>query len=76
MMKAFVVITRYLFCRLYLSVKLMFALSIFLTYAIQFYVPVNIIWSFLDEKAKKRGSSLPAYTEYALRFTLVLLTCK
>ncbi|XP_045205874.2 proton-coupled amino acid transporter 1-like, partial [Mercenaria mercenaria] len=60
---------------LYLSARLMFAASIFLTYAIVFYVPMEIIWHYVDKRTKMRGTSLPVYTEYLLRLALVLGTC-
>ncbi|XP_053398494.1 proton-coupled amino acid transporter 1-like isoform X2 [Mercenaria mercenaria] len=60
---------------LYLSVKLIFASSVFLTYGIQFYVPIEIIWHFVDKKRKIGSTSIPAYTEYFIRLFLVLLIC-
>ncbi|PVD34912.1 hypothetical protein C0Q70_06193 [Pomacea canaliculata] len=57
---------------LYLSVKLMFAISIYVSYGIQLYVPIRIIWPSLEEKLhrdwqKKHGESL-------LRVSFVILT--
>lgn len=56
------------------SVKLTMALAIFLSYGLQFYVPLGIIWPPLknrlhSEKAQKAG-------EIILRTSLVILTCK
>ncbi|KAL5012674.1 hypothetical protein ScPMuIL_011225 [Solemya velum] len=57
---------------LYLSVKLMFALSIFITYALQLYVPIRIIWPHLEKILEKR---IPMkYAEYVFRTLLVLFT--
>jgi proton-coupled amino acid transporter len=52
------------------SVKVMIAVSIFLTYALQFYVPMEIIW-------KSIGDRFGAYkltAEYFVRGFLVLAT--
>jgi len=52
-------------------VKLMMSLAVFFTYALQVYVPIDIINPFIQ-----RRISPPNYlkAEYALRFSLVLLT--
>lgn len=53
------------------SVKVMIALAIFLTYALQFYVPMEIIRKgFIDVHLRK----YPVASEYILRVSLVLLT--
>ncbi|XP_056630452.1 proton-coupled amino acid transporter-like protein pathetic isoform X2 [Diorhabda carinulata] len=51
------------------SVKLMIAVAIFFTYALQFYVPMEIIW-----KAVKNNFQRKALAEYSIRFSLVTLT--
>ncbi len=61
-------------CRLYLSVKLMFSLAIFITYGLQFYVPVVIIWYPLREKLQSR--TLRRYGEYIFRLSAVTVTCE
>lgn len=48
---------------LYLSVKLMFAIAIFVSYGVQFYVPIKIIWPTIEkrihsERWKTHGESL------------------
>ncbi len=59
--------------RLAQSVKVMIALAIFLTYALQFYVPMEIIRKgFIDVHLRKH----PVASEYVLRVALVLLTGK
>ncbi|XP_046387616.1 proton-coupled amino acid transporter-like protein CG1139 isoform X2 [Ischnura elegans] len=54
------------------SVRVMMALAIFLSYGLQFYVPVGILWPFIKprlqtEQAQKVG-------EYTLRVVLVIIT--
>ncbi|XP_008211722.2 proton-coupled amino acid transporter-like protein CG1139 [Nasonia vitripennis] len=52
------------------SIKVMFAVAIFITYALQAYVPVEIIWTtYLDHRIKKNK----LFWEYIVR-TLVTLT--
>lgn len=52
------------------SVKLMIAIAIFLTYALQFYVPMEIIW----KNIKGTFSHHQNIAEYSLRITLVIGT--
>ncbi|EEB18928.1 proton-coupled amino acid transporter, putative [Pediculus humanus corporis] len=55
------------------SVQILFAIAIFITYALQSYVPVEIIWfTYLKDKCEKSNHSL--LYEYLLRTTLVILT--
>ena len=57
------------------AVQVLFAIAIFITYALQSYVPVEIIWStYLKEKFEKSRYNL--LYEYILRTVLVLVTCK
>ncbi len=49
------------------------SVAIFCSYAIQFYVPVTILLPFFHERVSERYHLL---VEYALRFTMVLFTCK
>lgn len=46
---------------LFLAVRLMFALSLFISYGLQFYVPVSIIWPFIERQAEKKGHTLPRW---------------
>ena len=62
--------------RLYLSVRLMFAVSLFISYGLQFYVPVSIIWPLIDKKMERKGRLLPWYSEYIFRLILVCVTCE
>lgn len=57
---------------LYLSVKLMFAIAIFVSYGVQFYVPIKIMWP----SVKRRLSSprLKAYGESVFRIIFVIIT--
>ena len=62
--------------RLYLSVKLMFAVSLFISYGLQFYVPMNIVWPFIIRKTREKNVNVPPYMEHVLRVCIVLFTCK
>lgn len=53
-------------------VRVVMALAIFLSYTIQFYVPVNIIGPWL--RAQLHGESRRVFGDYALRIGLVLVT--
>eukprot|EP00092_Neocalanus_flemingeri_P025306 GFUD01027438.1.p1 GENE.GFUD01027438.1~~GFUD01027438.1.p1 ORF type:complete len:485 (+),score=100.26 GFUD01027438.1:130-1584(+) len=52
-------------------VKLMMSLAVFFTYALQVYVPVDIINPFIQKRVSPQNY---LKAEYALRFSLVLLT--
>lgn len=52
------------------SVNVMIAVAIFLTYALQFYVPMEIIWKAL----KHRFTSKPLLAENTIRISLVIAT--
>uniref|UniRef100_A0A1B6KPD0 Amino acid transporter transmembrane domain-containing protein n=1 Tax=Graphocephala atropunctata TaxID=36148 RepID=A0A1B6KPD0_9HEMI len=52
------------------SVKIMIAIAIFLTYSLQFYVPMEIIW----KSMKHRFTKHPALVEYSIRIALVIMT--
>ncbi|XP_065332767.1 proton-coupled amino acid transporter-like protein CG1139 [Cloeon dipterum] len=55
------------------AVKIMFSLAIFITYALQCYVPVDIIWNnYLKSKYEKHSKSL--LIELGVRTMLVLTT--
>lgn len=60
---------------LYLSVKLMFAVSLFISYGLQYYVPINIIWPFIERWSERKEKHIPCYAEYFFRFFIVLCTC-
>ncbi|CAH1119687.1 unnamed protein product [Phaedon cochleariae] len=51
------------------SVKLMIAVAIFFTYALQFYVPMEIIW-----KSVKNNFEKKTLAEYGIRVSLVVIT--
>lgn len=52
------------------SVKLMIAVAIFFTYALQFYVPMEIIWKAVKNSFGARKN----LAEYSIRISLVILT--
>ncbi|CAH0546703.1 unnamed protein product [Brassicogethes aeneus] len=52
------------------SVKLMIAAAVFLTYALQFYVPMEIIWKALKNSYQNR----PTLAENVIRYSLIVLT--
>ncbi|XP_041359402.1 proton-coupled amino acid transporter 4-like [Gigantopelta aegis] len=56
---------------LYLSVKLMFAISMYVTFGIQFYVPMKIIWPSIECRLTSRRVII--FGEYVFRVLLVLL---
>lgn len=56
-------------CRLAQSVKVMIAIAIFLTYALQFYVPMNIVWVNIRDHFSEKNKTL---AEYTTRFSLIV----
>ncbi|KAH9497816.1 hypothetical protein DERF_013772 [Dermatophagoides farinae] len=60
---------------LYQSCKVIFACAIFLSYAIQFYVPVTIIWPWVCRRFNlKEGAKKTNTIEYFFRAGLVIFT--
>lgn len=57
--------------RLAQSVKLMIAVAIFFTYALQFYVPMEIIWKALKNNFSSASQN---FANYAIRIILVFIT--
>lgn len=55
--------------RLAQSVKLMIAVAIFLTYSLQFYVPMNILWTNIRDRIPEKYKQI---VEYTTRFTLIV----
>ena len=60
--------------RLAQLVKLMMVLAILGSYAVQFYVPMEIMWPSISRNFETSRQKLMA--EYAFRTLLVLVTCK
>ena len=63
---------------LYAAVKVMFAAAIFITYAIQFYVPIEILWPSLQQMLAAAGNHqfLVSHGEYLLRYLFLFVTCE
>jgi proton-coupled amino acid transporter len=57
---------------LYAAVKVMFAVAMFVTYGVQFYVPIEILWSPLSDYLSNQ--LLYRYGEYLLRFVFLVIT--
>lgn len=62
-----------LLCRLYQAVKLLFSIGIFFTYAVQFYVPAEIIIPPLVARVSERWGWV---VNLLLRVALVSVTCE
>ena len=57
--------------------RLMFAISIFLSYALQMYVPINLLWPWVVEKFQlDEDHHQTKYYDIAFRAALVTGTCK
>ena len=60
-------------------IKGMFAVSIFLSYGLQLYVPIKIIWPWLKEKfslTSRYPEQKLVFMEWGLRTLFVFFTCK
>lgn len=61
--------------RLAQCVKIAFAIAIFFSYALQAYVPIEIIWkTYL--KSKLEHSNKKLLIEYVMRTIIVIVTCE
>lgn len=56
------------------SVRLMMALAIFLSYGLQFYVPMNIIWPLVRPYLHSERAQM--FGDYLIRTCLVVFTCE
>ena len=70
------VLLLHLYFSLYICVKLMFALSIFISYAIQYYVPLNIIWPHIESRIMEATYNRRLALQYVFRTIIVLFSCK
>ena len=62
-------------CSLAHMVNIIFAAAIFITYALQCYVPVDIIWNtYLKKRLDNSNNKL--LIEYLMRTGVVMTTCK
>lgn len=62
------------FYRLAQTVKLMVCIGLLMTYPLQFYVAVQIMWSAIEERHGPLRH--PFYSQLIFRALLVLVTCK
>jgi hypothetical protein len=63
--------------RLYQFTKIMYAIAIFLTYNLQFYVTSTLLWPRICRKILyKYSDKAKARFEHAFRIGLILITCK
>ena len=60
-------------CRLYQSVKLMYSIGIFFTYALQFHVPAELI---IPVVISQVSESWVLFADLSVRTALVCLTCE
>lgn len=63
-----------MFYRLSQVVKLLLSISIYTTYALSNYVAFDILWKGIEQKMEKNEHKL--FWDYALRTTIVIVTCK
>ncbi|PNF20534.1 Proton-coupled amino acid transporter-like protein CG1139 [Cryptotermes secundus] len=57
------------------SVKIMFAIAIFITYALQCYVPLEIVWStYIKDRLGQASSTKKLLVEYLMRTCIVIGT--
>lgn len=64
-----------LFCRLAIIIDVLFTVAIFMSYALQGYVIVEIVWhQSLKEKYPNKKHDL--MYEYAIRLLVIFVTCK
>ncbi|XP_022236522.1 proton-coupled amino acid transporter 4-like, partial [Limulus polyphemus] len=64
---------------IYELVRVIFAVAVFLSYPLQFYVPLKFIWPFIKKKKKldkTMSLNMQHLLEYLLRASFVLLTCR
>ena len=55
----------------------MFALALFLTFPLQFYVPMNMLWPILMNKYDlEKETTKATWFEYTFKALMVTITCK
>jgi len=66
-----------IFNRLYQFTKIMYAVAVFLTYNLQFYVPYTLLWPRICRKVLyKYGEDTINKCEHIFRIGLIFMTCK
>lgn len=60
-------------CRLYQSVKVMYSVGIFFTYALQFHVPAEIIIPYVISRVSENWA---LFVDLTVRTALVCVTCE
>ena len=60
-------------CRLYTATKLLFVGAIFISYGLQFYVPLSFVWPPVRNRISERFHTI---AEYAFRTGIVIITSK
>lgn len=63
------------YCSLAQSIRILYSIAIYISYGLQGYVPVQIIWSNYIESHLENSNKKSIY-EYGLRLGCVILTCK
>jgi proton-coupled amino acid transporter len=59
------------------SVKIMFAIAIFITYALQCYVPLEIVWNtYIKDRLVDSSNRKKLVVEYVMRTCMVIGTCE
>jgi proton-coupled amino acid transporter len=59
------------------SVKIMSAIAIFITYALQCYVPLEIVWNtYIKDRLVHASSRKKLLVEYLMRTFIVIGTCE
>lgn len=61
---------------IYQVCRMLFAIAVFFSYPVQFYVPIHIICPLVIDKVNAKSGWINFAIEFSLRYSLVFLTCK